>query len=418
MNTSPEIRQKVKELIEEIKNKINKENLIKAGTEIEQNMTRELQKRLESRFVQLRQEFNEIDANQDSFLSIDELYNFFSSKNALVKKEDIISLFDLNNRSHYSKISLNDFIYLYILLEEKLRLKKEDLNILKNNLIRKNEKYQAKLKEYEKEDFYSQGLSKQNELNIGIIKIKDLQNLRQFKIVLNLMNKSGQILDEKETEVKFGSNPDIQEVFSFRVLDVECYVKCFLSDVDSLINEGHGYFIINLNDYLDQMKKEKWCNIIGEENKAQVLVSCSFTYNNKKKYTDLINKVSQQLDKLNQMIFQIENLMEKINEPYGLLYFNKIKEIHDKKILNDEELVNDLSFSRISIFSSQKFESPNKFRISEYDNKKDNEALDVIREEGGEGMNSNLLKNEIKSTEGYLPDNFNQYFPKNSLLGK
>ena len=79
MNPSPEIQLIVSDLINELTstNDINKENLLKAGTEIELNMSRDFQKTIESKFVQLKQEFDLIDVNKDSYLSLNELYNFF-----------------------------------------------------------------------------------------------------------------------------------------------------------------------------------------------------------------------------------------------------------------------------------------------------------------------------------------------------
>jgi len=432
MNPSPEIQQMVSDLIKELTttSDINQENLRKAGTEIELNMSRDFQKTIESKFVQLRKEFSSIDTNKDSSISIDELYNFFTMKNPSVKKEDIQSLFELSDRDKNQRISLNEFVYMYILLEEKLKLQRENLNRLRNDLIRTIERYQEKLKEYEYEQFYPSGISKQNELSIKIKEIKNLQGMRQCKIILSLINKSGEIIDEKETQPKYGLNPKFDEIFSFQVVDEKCYVKCILTDSETLINEGHGYFIINIGNYLDQVRKEIWYDIIGEENLAKVLISCSFTFNNKQKYSDLITKKTQQIDKLTQNIFQIDNLIEKINEPYGLLYYNKIKEIQEKKILNSSDNANEyLGNSRISIYSSQRnsklsyLESPNKLRISDIQDdinkaKNKGERLDAIPEEGGDAISSNLLRNEIKSTEGYLPDNLNQYFPKHSILGK
>ena len=432
MNPSPEIQRMVSDLINELTstNDINKENLLKAGTEIELNMSRDFKKTIESKFVQLKQEFDTIDVNKDSYLSLNELYNFFKKKNPSVKREDIQSLFELSDRDKNLKISLNEFVYIYILLEEKLKLQKENLIRLKNDLIRKLEKYQDKLREYENEEFLPSGISKQNELTIRIKEIKNLQKTRKSKLILSLYKKSGEIIDEKETQSKYGLNPKFDEVFTFQVLDDKNYVKCTLTDAGTLINEGHGYFIINLGDYLDQSRKDVEYDITGEENLAKVSISCIFTYNNKRKYSDLINKISQQVDKLTQNIFQLENLSEKIDEPYGLIYYNKIKEIQDKKILNTSENVNEfLGNTRISLYSSQrnsKFsysESPNKLRISEAQDelnrgKNNAEKLDIIQEEAGNSINSNLLRNEIKSTEGYLPDNFNQYFPKHSILGK
>ena len=431
MNSSQDIQKMALQLMEDlIKNDINKENLLKAGTQIELNMQRDFRKRIESRIVQLRNEFNTIDINKDAFLSIDELYNFFSSKNPSVKKEDIQSLFELTDRDKNQKITLDEFVYIYILLEEKLKLKKEEISRLKKNLMAKLEEFQDKLNNYENEEFYPQGISKQNRIEVKIIQITDLMKKRNCKVILNLMNKSGQILAQKETDTKYGINLSFKELlFYFQVKEDKCYIKCILTDPNSLISEGHSYFIINLGDYLDQMKKEQWYNISGEENMAKAQVLCSFTYNNKKKYSDLISRTSQEIDKCTQDIFQLENVMGKINEPYGLLHYNKIKEIQNKRILDISEYTNDLlANSRITIYSNMRnskldnSESPNKLRISDYENNINNaknraERLNAIPEEGG-SMSSNLLRNEIKSTEGYLPENYNSYFPKHSILGK
>lgn len=431
MNSSQDIQKMALQLMEDlIKNDINKENLLKAGTQIELNMQRDFRKRIESRIVQLRNEFNTIDINKDAFLSIDELYNFFSSKNPSVKKEDIQSLFELTDRDKNQKITLDEFVYIYILLEEKLKLKKEEISRLKKNLMAKLEEFQDKLNNYENEEFYPQGISKQNRIEVKIIQITDLMKKRNCKVILNLMNKSGQILAQKETDTKYGINLSFKELlFYFQVKEDKCYIKCILTDPNSLISEGHSYFIINLGDYLDQMKKEQWYNISGEENMAKAQVLCSFTYNNKKKYSDLISRTSQEIDKCTQDIFQLENVMGKINEPYGLLHYNKIKEIQNKRILDISEYTNDLlANSRITIYSNMRnskldnSESPNKLRISDYENNINNaknraERLNAIPEEGG-SMSSNLLRNEIKSTEGYLPENYNGYFPKHSILGK
>ena len=430
MNPSAEIKEKVLKLIQELNEDINRENLRKAGTELELNIEKDYPQTLEARFVELRNEFNSLNNNPNTNLSIDDLYNFFSSKNQSVQKEDIQSLFELNDLDRNKKVLINDFIYMYILLEEKLKLKKDDLNQVKNKLSTKLDKCQEKLKEFEKEEFYSQGISKQNDLSIKIIQIKNLQGISKCKIILYLMNKSGEILDEKETQSKYGVNPIFDEIFSFQVTDSQCYVKCILSDSDTLINEGHGYFIINLIDYFDQMKKEKWRDVIGEQENAKVLISCCFTFNNKKKFTDLITKTSQQIDKLNQTIFQIENLIGRIDEPFGLLYYHKIKEIQEKNIFDKSGDVNEyLASSRISVYSNQRntklsfSESPNKQRFSGGDDdltrtKIKGDGLGVIQEEGGDAISSNLLRNEIKSTEGYLPENYNRFFPKSTLLGK
>ena len=425
MDPSSEIEKKIKEIIKYLKTDINEENLLKAGTEFELNMRKDYEQTIGQKLINLRKELNSMNiGNKDEF-SIDDFYKFFSSKNPGVKKEDIKSLLELTAPKLLgNEISLNDFVKSYILLEEKIKLKKEDLSRVINQQRKKIEKYQDKLKEFEREEYYSQGISKQNELSIHIMEIINLQGIYRCKIILYLMNKSGEILDEKETRTVAGSNPmTINEIFSFQVTDAQCYVKCIISDSDTLINEGHGYFIINLDEYLDQMRKKRNYPINGEQNNASVNISCIFTYNNKKKYTDLISKVTQEIDSLAQIIFQLDTIIDKTKEPFGLIYYNKIKEIKDKNFLGKLNISEDLSNSRISIYSNLNYqESPNKMRYSgENDNtrtRRKDQGLGSIPEEGSDAINSNLLKNEIKSTEGYLPENFNRYIPKSTFLGK
>ena len=430
MELSPEIEEKTSEIINNLKTEIlNKENFLKAGTEFELNMRQDYQQTIGKKFINLRRQLNSLDTGNKKEFSMDDFYKFFSSKNPGVKKEDIKSLFELTDpeRNLENKITLNEFVSKYILLEEKIKLKKGDLSRITNQQRKKIEKYQDKLKEYEREEYFSQGISKQNEFSIEIIKIVNLQGINRCKIILYLMNKSGEILDEKETRTVADPKMEFKEIFSFQVTDDQCYIKCVLSDSDTLINEGHGYFIIELVDYFDQMRREKDYDIIGEQNNAKVYVSCIFSFNNKKKYTDLISKVSQEIDSLNQIIFQLDTIIDKTNEPFGLIYYNKIKEIKDKNFLGKLNVSEDLSNSRISIYSiprdtkKSNQESPYKMRFSGEDDitrTKIKEGLGSIPEEGSDAMNSNLLKNEIKSTEGYLPENFNRYIPKSTFLGK
>jgi len=427
---SPEIETKISEIINNLKAEIlNEENLLKAGTEFELNMDQDYQQTIGKKFINLRRQLNSLDTGNKDKFSIDDFYKFFSSKNPGVKKEDIKSLLELTDhqRNLENKITVNEFVSKYILLEEKIKLKKNDLSRITNQQRKKIEKYQDKLKEYEREEYFSQGISKQNEFSIEIIKIVNLQGINRCKIILYLMNKSGEILDEKETRTVADPKMEFKEIFSFQVTDDQCYIKCVLSDSDTLINEGHGYFIIELVDYFDQMRREKDYDIIGEQNNAKVYVSCIFSFNNKKKYTDLISKVSQEIDSLNQIIFQLDTIIDKTNEPFGLIYYNKIKEIKDKNFLGKLNVSEDLSNSRISIYSiprdtkKSNQESPYKMRFSGEDDitrTKIKEGLGSIPEEGSDAMNSNLLKNEIKSTEGYLPENFNRYIPKSTFLGK
>lgn len=89
MNSSPQIHEMVSNLIKEL---LDKRTIKKLGTSVEQHMSRDYQKTIEEKFISLKNEFNSMDYNDDSHLSVDEIYNFFSSKNPNVRKEDIQTL--------------------------------------------------------------------------------------------------------------------------------------------------------------------------------------------------------------------------------------------------------------------------------------------------------------------------------------
>lgn len=433
-NPPPEIREMACNLFNDL---IDKKTLKKLGTSIEQHMTRDYLKIIEAKFIQLKNEFNSLDYNGDQYLSIDELYNFFASKNPNVNKEEIEYLFELSDKDKNRKISINEFIYIYILLEEKLKMKKESLTGIKESLKSKIQLYENKIQEFENENFNLNGLSNESEVKVHIIELLNLKSSimsPKCKVVLNLMNKKGDSINEKETQLVNGtSNPKFNEKFSFKVQDINCYIKCNICDSDELINDGYGFFIIEFSNLTDQLTHEVMYDIIGGSNGAKAHVSICFIFNNTKKYKDLISRTSQQIDTISQNIFQIENYIEKLNEPYGLIMCNKINEILEKKILNKSVDVSDyLGSSKISFYTDQRnskysySESPNKLFHSEKEEditkaKLGYSGLGIIPEEQEGNINSNILRDEVISTEGFLPDlgPLNDYFPKNSsYLGK
>ena len=83
MNPSPEIKQKVSELLKELSKDINTENLRKAGTELELNMSRDYQLTLETRFTELKLvDFKNAIFNKNAFKRVKA--NISNHRNALI----------------------------------------------------------------------------------------------------------------------------------------------------------------------------------------------------------------------------------------------------------------------------------------------------------------------------------------------
>ena len=111
-----------KEHIRGLCNKIQNELISKQdredfGTTIDETLGHDYEKFLMKHFERLKQEFNQIDINQDSDITFNELLSFFQQKNPNVTEEDLKKIFELFDRDQNEKITIEEFIYAYIKLE-------------------------------------------------------------------------------------------------------------------------------------------------------------------------------------------------------------------------------------------------------------------------------------------------------------
>ena len=129
-----------KEHIRGLCNKIQNELISKQdredfGTTIDETLGHDYEKFLMKHFERLKQEFNQIDINQDSDITFNELLSFFQQKNPNVTEEDLKKIFELFDRDQNEKITIEEFIYAYIKLEEQLKIKQSKLKNVRENLI-------------------------------------------------------------------------------------------------------------------------------------------------------------------------------------------------------------------------------------------------------------------------------------------
>lgn len=433
MSSKIAIKQMVNQLLDELIDEKTRQQL---GTSIEQNMEHEYEKKLEKRFYELKSEFNEIDVNGDYLITIDELYAFFQKKNPNIKKSEIQSLFELSDRDKNSKITINEFVYMYVLLEERLKLKRDTLMEVRDNFLVKLEKYKNK-KQILIDDNIN-GKNDDNEIRIKILEangLKSSQGAINSQILLSLIDKYENIISQQQGRQHYGeSNPKFNENFTFYVQDYSNKIKCELIDPSNITKNGFGNFIINTEELMDQLKHDNWYKLINNNGtNGSIHVESSFIYDKVKYYEELINKSNEQIEKLNDTVMQISDLANKFSQPFGLLYLNKIQDIINQKIFVKSENAGDyLTNSKIFVYSDSKNNRESNITKFTPNEKEEeiyggitNKKLSIIHEEmSGPLINSNLI-NEVTNNNnfetGISPyfDKFDKFMPNNqSLLGK
>ena len=435
MSSKIAIKQMVNQLLEELIDEKTRQQL---GTSLEQHMEHEYEKKVEKRFMELKSEFNEIDINGDYLITIDELYAFFQKKNANIKKSEIQSLFEFGDRDKNSKITINEFVYMYILLEERLKLKRDILTEARDNLLVKLEKYKNKKQILIDDTYNINGVSDDNELRIKVLEatgLKSSQGAVNTQVILSLIDKFGNTISQQEGRHHYGeANPKFNENFNFFVQEYGNKIKGELIDPTNITTTGFGTFTIDSNELMDQLKHDNWYRLLSNNgSNGTIHVESSFIYDKVKYYEDLINKANQQLEKLNDTVVQISDLTDKFSQPFGLLYINKIQDLINQRIVVKSENEADyLANSRISVYSPDtknvRGSSYSKFTPNDKEEEiyagGNNKKLSVIHEEmSGPLINSNLI-NEIPTNNfetGISPylNRLDKILPTNqTLLGK
>jgi Ca2+-binding EF-hand superfamily protein len=144
-------------------------------------MGREYQKYLSEKYAVLKTEFDKINKNTEDGITLEELLEFLNSyEEETGKKYDMEyakKLFDLIDLDHDEEITIQEFIMAYMILEEKLRIKKIKLQKLGDDLKSASEKYLNGMKENKDEIVNKEGIAKNAMLNISVIEAKGLKPL-------------------------------------------------------------------------------------------------------------------------------------------------------------------------------------------------------------------------------------------------
>eukprot|EP00340_Litonotus_pictus_P008916 CAMPEP_0170517468 /NCGR_PEP_ID=MMETSP0209-20121228/3448_1 /TAXON_ID=665100 ORGANISM="Litonotus pictus, Strain P1" /NCGR_SAMPLE_ID=MMETSP0209 /ASSEMBLY_ACC=CAM_ASM_000301 /LENGTH=498 /DNA_ID=CAMNT_0010802723 /DNA_START=134 /DNA_END=1630 /DNA_ORIENTATION=+ len=326
-------------------------------------MGREYKEFLEKKYVILEKEFRRINKDSNDFIDMSELSDFIHSYESETGKrlpEDYCKkLFYLIDLNHDETITIQEFIFSYMLLEEKLKLKKIKLTKLLEEIENQSEKTLKERNKFTNEELTNRGVSVEANLNIVILEARELKPM-DFNgksdpycvMTINGKQKS------KTTYKPATLEPVWNEEFNFRIDTKEDVLKIEIYDKDNIgADDLEGIVKISSSELLHQQKVDDWIGLTspnGDQEKGYLRVRVQLVWSKFSLYDDLYKKSVEQGRKVNSDIDEIDRYLEIIEKPYGIILYGEVINLAESKILEKgEEAVHYLTGSRNYLASSK-----------------------------------------------------------------
>lgn len=355
-------RQQIQILANELaKEIVDRDTMEKYGTSLQEAMTHDYVKTLEKKYFELKKQFDTIDTNSNSELTLDEVYNFFKDKtlpnsSEKIDRRYIERLFFLMDKDKNNKISIQEFVFSYIKLEEKLSLKRKKLINLLNELRDSKRQYEDKKKKTENQKLNKDGICENASLSINLFEAKDLspfayETSPSTFVVFSLEGK------KQQSNLKVNTvNPEYDEDFTFpitkrgEILKVEVYDQSTFAGTQLI-----GQTSIDLVLFEHQQKTENWYSLSmnGEtpDGQGMIHLRLRYIYNWHKYYTDLVKKTEEQINRLQEDIDELDKYQDLFQKPFGIIVAGEINGIIEKRMFEKSEDVLDyIASTRRSIY--------------------------------------------------------------------
>ena len=338
------------------------ENLLQRyGTSLNVNMGREYQKYLDKKYAELKEEFEKIDMNSDDIISIEELTNFINTYSKETNKvydtkyaEKVFNLIDVDKNK---QITIQEFIMSYIVLEEKLRLKKIKLQKLDDELKGMLTKYQKSMAENKGERLTSDGISDNATLFITLLEAKDLKPMDYTGtsdpyVTFNVDGKKATSSYKPET-----LDPIWNEDFTFAIKNHSSVLKIEVWDRDTIGSDDYeGGVNLHLKDLAHQNKIDQWYNLnFNNDNSSngQIHLRIQYIFSRYKYFTDLFDKTTAQIERIKLDIEELNRMFELFEKPYGIIIYGEVEDIVEKRILErSEDISAYMASNRRTVFAS------------------------------------------------------------------
>ena len=257
-----------------------------------------------------------------------------------------------------SELRLEEFIESYIFLEEKIKTKKIKVEKMIEDIDLDLEKYKKNLSKHQNEVPICNGLTNESTLYVTVFEAKDLVPtgvLGSCDPFVSLTFK-----DQKEkTQLRRGTvKPAWNEEFMFQVKDPESALAIEVFDQTMVGSELIGKLNISLNDLRDQEKKTAWFNLNldntpGNQGSIRLKLQCILSFVSY--YTEKINQLQKEKDFLTQNLETLQYYVEKMDQPFGIIYCGEIDQILKQNLLKKTDaLLEQLESSRHKIYAYRK----------------------------------------------------------------
>ena len=220
------------------------------------------------------------------------------------------------------------------------------------------DKYKKNLSKHQNEVPLGNGTTNESTLFVTVFEAKDLIPSSVLGSCDPFVKLSFQDQNEK-TQLRRGTvKPAWNEEFNFKVKSPEGLLTIEVYDQTMMGSTIIGKLNISLNDLKDQEKKTAWFNLNlettpGNQGSIRLKLQCIMSFVSY--YTEKINQSQKEKDFLTQNLETLEYFVDKMNQPFGIIYCGEIDQILKQNLLKQTDtLLEQLESNRQKIYAYRK----------------------------------------------------------------
>ena len=229
----------------------------------------------------LQREFADIDADHNQWISREELYSYLDRKSGKEFDRAIANeIFDHMDKNQDNRVTINEFIKVYIEADEILRKKIETAKINKEYYRKQEEDCLKKAEEAKLNERYTPyGITQNSIVHVVIIEAKSLKPAGFVGISQSYVEASLDRQQIAKTKAIPGAEPIWNEKFTFEVVNPDSQLRFAVYDQSR--SDFDGEVIVPLKELKDQNIHDVWLDLFeknGFKGKGQLHVKLQWIH--------------------------------------------------------------------------------------------------------------------------------------------